>query len=845
MKELDVIESWMRPRPSLEAVLAMAVGSLASFYIIHPIPFSGNVILFVSMILSIPVFLKKNVKTLRLWTGLIFFLSGAGTTLSTLESSSAFEPMKKTTVHATVKRLLSSGDNFRVLLLEDGLTYPSGEALPGYGRLMLRNNPVELSAGDRISFKSSIRKPSNRGNPGEYNWEIDCLNEGIVWLASSRDHDSLVILNRGHWLSPAGIIYNIRQSMISFIDANSGRYFRSESSTPIKAIIKGIVMGDRGDISPELNRSFSDSGLVHTFSASGIHVTIVGMMAFVLVKSIFRFRPEWLLKVPLPVAASMAAIPAVSIYCILVGFKPPSIRAAIMGVVLGISVLGQKRWDSLNTLAVASLFIMMIYPLSFMTPSFQLSFAAVAGIIMMMSSDVPWLFRIPKTDSSKTNSGNSVKNLHLERSIDFLRRPFISVLMVTVAATIATSPIVAQLFQRIPTYGICANLLAEFPLSFGLTFGLTAALLSLLSVELGAFVLFIADVNIWIALKIADLFSSMPCSVIHIPEMGWAGLLFSIVATILFFILIKIPSRKTLLILCLVLAGLLVVGLTSHIRNNLANNFQTTFLNVGNGDAAFVKPPQTNGFLVDGGPVTEFFNAGQSIIVPFLMLKSITRLDAVMLSHPQADHYGGLCAAVREAPTDILFMNQINNYPEKLFKKQISGIQKGIIFGQADRNSPAHWIGDCKITFINARARTNISQKSSNAQINDSSSVMRIDYFDFSILFLGDLEKSAEKDLLESGENLRATVLKVAHHAGKTSATSDSLLAAVQPRIAIISADYPSRGGIPNREVVDRLKQSCSHVYWTGLHGAITITSSGYGPIKVMQGKSGVTETVY
>lgn len=845
MKELDAAVNWMRLRPSLEAVLAMAAGSMVAFYLIHPAHFSGNLVLALSLILSIPVFLGKNPKTLRLWTCSIFFLSGIGATLSSLETSSAFEPMKKTTVHATIKRMLSSGDNFRVLLLEDGVTYPTGNVLPGYGRLMLRNNSVELSSGDRVSFKSALRKPSNRGNPGEYNWEMDCLNEGIVWLASTRDHDSLVILNRSQWLSPSRIIFDLRKSMINFIDLNSGRYFKSESSAPIRAILKGIVMGDRGEISPELNRSFSDSGLVHTFSASGVHVTIVGLMAFFLVRSIFQLRSQWLLRIPLPVAASIVAIPAVSIYCILVGFKPPSMRAAIMGGVLGISVLGQKRWDSLNTLAIASLIIMMIYPLSFMTPSFQLSFAAVAGIILMMGSDAPWLLKPSQTYSHKNHSSFSVTNLKLEGGIDFIKRPFISVLLVTVAATIATGPLVAQLFQRMPTYGVFANLLAEFPLSFGLSFGLTAALVSLLSTELGAIILSVADANVWIAIKISYLFSSMPASVIHIPEMGWAGVMFSVAAAVLFFIVIRTPSRKTFLSLCVVLAGLFIVGLTSHIQANRTNKIQATFLNVGNGDSAFVKPPQTNGFLVDGGPVTEFFDAGQSIIVPFLLFKSISRMDAMVLSHPQADHYGGLSAAVREAPTNILFLNQIDNHPEKLFKEQIRSVQKDITFFQADRKSPAYWIGDCKITFINSPARANLGQKSSNADINNSSIAMRMDYFDFSILFLGDMEKSAEKDLLESGENLSATVLKTPHHAGKTSATSDNLLEAIQPRIVVISADYPPRSGIPNPEVVDRLRRHCPNVYWTGRDGSITITSSGHGPIRVLLGKSRITETVH
>lgn len=846
MKELSAVANWMKNRPSSGAVLAMVAGSFLALRISiipHP-PFSGSLALSIATILSIFALVKKDRSHLHFWTYLIFFISGFGLASSNLWVGQTFESPKKLVVHATVKRLLSSGDNFRVFLLENGITYPAGDILPGYGRLMLRNNPISLSSGDRMSFKSSIRKPSNRGNPGEYNWEVDCLNEGIVWLASTRESGSVVILKRGHRLDPARIAYDIRQSMIDFIDSNSGKYFKSETPGDVKAILKGIVLGDRGEISSEVNRSFSDSGLVHTFSASGVHVTIVGLMAFFLVKSIFCLRPKWLLSAPLPVAGSIAAIPAILIYCVLVGFKPPSMRATMMGIILGVSVLGQKRWDSLNTVTVASLIIIMIYPLSFMTPSFQLSFAAVIGIIMMMESDVSSWLRKTRPQSDKHKSGSNLFSLTLNVSINFVKRPLVSVLLVTIAATIATGPIVAQLFHRIPIYSVFANLLAEFPVSFGLTFGLTASVVSIFSADLGSLILSVADLSIWMVIKFANFFASLPCAVIHVPEMGDVGLLFSILSTILFFMILRAPSRKTLLSFCATTAGFFVVLAISHIQTNLANSLTATFLNVGNGDSAFVRPPQTNGFLIDGGPITEFFDAGQSIIVPFLLSKSVKGLNAVILSHPQADHYGGLFAAVKHAPTEKVHLNQINNYSEKIFKKRIREIQNNVTFNQADRNSPDIWIGDCRISFINQPISKKIHEKVSNAEVNDTSCVLRIDYSDFSILFLGDLEKSAENYLLTSGEDLRATVLKVAHHAGKTSATSESLLAAVMPKIAIISADYPARGGIPNPDVVDRLEKICPHVYWTGRDGAITVTTSGSGPTKVLLGKTGSTHKI-
>lgn len=843
LREWDELVRWIRLRPTVEVAIAMVIGSSVAFCIVEPAPYLGPLAMLGGSLLSIIVFFIRNVKAIRLLTWITFMVCGFGLASLNIWTSHSFEPPGKSVIHATVCRLLSSGENFRVLLVSDGFVYPSHTRLHGYGRLVLRNNSEKFSAGDRISFRSSLRKPSNRGNPGEYDWQLDCMNEGIVWLASVRDEGSVVILNRAKPYSPVSIVFSLRNSMLRFIDENSGRYFATDSSHTIKAILKGIILGDRGDISPEINRSFSDSGLVHMFSASGVHVTIVGLMAFFMVKSFFRFRPRWLLRISLPVAGAIAAIPTITLYCVLVGFKAPSMRATIMGLVLACSVLGRKRWDSLNTLALASLMIIMIYPLSFLTPSFQLSFAAVAGIVLMIGSDAHGLLRRNLSSRSQPEPNETFESIMAKATVDFIRKPLISVVVVTVAATIATSPIVAQLFQRIPLYGIPANLVAEFPLSLGLICGLLASVISIFSTQTGAAVLVVSDFCIWMVLRFADFFSSLPMAVIHIPEMGLAGLVASVISTILFFTLLRMPSRKTLMALCVCLAALLAVGLTSRVRANVTDRIFATFLNVGNGDAAFVRPPQTRGILVDGGPKSDFFDAGQSIILPFFMTKSVFGLDAVIVSHSQADHIGGLYTAMKQAPTQTIFMNEIKSYPEQVFRKQALELQKNVSIRRADRSSPIHWIGDAKLTFINSAAPASV-KKLSGPDVNNMSVAARLDYHDFSILFLGDLEKQAENDLLTSGINLRATVLKVAHHGGRTSATSETLLQVIKPKIAVVSADYPPKGGIPNMEVIERLKQYCSKVYWTGRDGALTVSSSGSGPTEVFIGKSKIREFV-
>lgn len=843
MLEFDALKRWILVRPCVEAVIALVIGSCGAYYLIPPIPSVGTVSLSAVLMLSSLVFWIRDVRKLRILVFITFLLSGFGLAALNLWTGLPLESTGKPVIHATVRSLLSSGANFRVLLMEDGCMLPSGKLLHGYGRLTLRNNTINLSAGDRVSFRSNLRKPSNRGNPGEYDWEMDCLNEGIVWLASTKDADSVAVLERANPYRPLTMIYNLRQRMIGFLETNTGRYLITESNEQIRAVLKGIVLGDRGEISPEINRSFSDSGLVHMFSASGVHVTIVGLMTFLIVKSFFYLRPKWLLRVPLPYVASLASIPTISMYCVLVGFKPPSMRAVIMGLVLAVSILGQKKWESLNTLAFASLLIIIFYPLSFFTISFQLSFAAVAGIILLIRGDASKLLKENQSTLLKPSVNFNLLKINAKTAIDFIRKPFTSVMIVTVAATIATTPIIIQTFQRIPFWGPFANLTAEFPLSLGLTLGLIATVMGLLSPDAGALVLLMAEICIWLVLQVADFFASLPFAVIHFPAMGLPGLLFSTLGACLFFLLFLAPSRKTLLGLCACLACLFITGLASHIRSNLNATLSATFFNVGNGDAAFVRPAQTNGFLVDGGPKTEFFDAGQSIIIPFFSTKSVRQLDAIVVSHPQQDHMGGLYAAIREAPTPIIFMNQIHNHSEKLLKKQAIETHKTVQFKQADRSSPVFWLGDSRLTFINSPPNI-LPGKTSNAEINNSSVAMRLDYHDFSMLFMGDMEKSAEDDLLKSKQNLRATVLKVAHHAGKTSATSDSILQEIRPKIIIISADYPPRGGIPNVDVVERLQRTGAKVYWTGRDGAITVNSAGVGVTKVFLGKTRLTEII-
>ena len=358
-------------------------------------------------------------------------------------------------------KTLGTGPNFRTLLLEDGYNDTHASALPGKGRLVLRENHLPLVAGDRIEFRARIRKPLNRGNPGEYDWEIDCKHNEILWIVSALGSDAIVVLRQGNSLAPRAILFQVRHAMSRFLDDHAGQYssyfLDKESVSNVRAIIKGLVLGDLGEISPHVYKSFTDSGLVHALSASGLHVAIVVMLVFVMVRAITWAVPTIVLWLPFKKIGAVASIPAMIIYCLLVGSRVPAIRSTIMGLVVAAAILMDRKWHSLNSLAVAAIIILFLYPLSFFTISFQLSFVAVAGILFLVPPITKYIYERSRNDTTNPEM-QTTKTGHFS----FPNKVLLSLVVVGItsfAATLAITPFLLHTFHSFPSiYNSCKSL---------------------------------------------------------------------------------------------------------------------------------------------------------------------------------------------------------------------------------------------------------------------------------------------------------------------------------------------------------------------------------------------------
>jgi len=774
--------------------------------------------------------LKRGKKVLLgLAASLLFFLLGFHLASNQLWFGRDFEPPSaKQVVHATVSKMWASGQGFRVFIVESGFDITAGTSLPGNGRLFLRENPISLCAGDRIAFYSRIRKPINRGNPGEYDWEIDCKSNGIHWLVATQGQDSVLLLHRGSRFRPAAILFQFREAMDRFLETYSGRFLetylapflRNDSVTQVRGFLKGIILGDLGEVDPGLYKNFADSGLIHVLSASGVHVAIVVLLSLIVVRGIIRITPWVLLWIPHRKLGALASVPAMIIYCLLVEARVPAIRSTLMGLVIAGAVMSGRKWNSFNSLALAALLVLLLYPLSIFTPSFQLSFAAVAGIFFVVPHLTKVLF--PAPDQNVEEQGIvAEKNERMER-VKKSVRPFAAVAFTSLAATLAVTPLILQNFHSFPVYTLFANLLTDLILTVALSLGLVAAALGTALPSLSAWVLAPAEVCTWLVIEVSSFFANLPFSTIRLMHMGIVEFLLVTGAALSLLWYLRNPTRRRILSAgALALATFLALWLGSSSHNVL----RVVFLNVGKGDAALVYSAGSRGLLIDGGIKTEYFDSGQAIVMPFLYWAGARSLDGMLITHPHMDHMGGILSVIAQVQPSCVWWNPVEGSYSHLEKIFAVGRSKGADIVGADRTREPVRLGAATLRFLN-RPHPVISRNKTHRDENNSSVVCRVDYGTVSFLFTGDLEREGEDELLIAGVPLRATVLKVGHHGGKNG-TTRRFLEAIQPKIAVIPAECPPSGGLPNRSVLERLESAGVEIFWTGRDGAVTIETDG------------------
>ncbi len=758
--------------------------------------------------------------------GALFLFLGCFLSGRDLVNGAQFDaPPDVLTVHASIVDKLGSGKGFRVFRLESGVTVRDGTALPGLGRLVLKECGVPLCSGDRIAFRSRVTRPTNRGNPGDFDWELYCRNSGIAWLVHVQREDSVVLISPGSRFRARALLYGLRERIGQFLDAHFPQGSTDDTAMPtrsdIGAIIKGVVLGDRAEISPALNKSFVDSGTVHILAASGLHVGIVAFATVAVVRLITWPFPLLYIWVPLKKLAAMASIPSIVGYCLLVGARSATVRATIMGLVVSVALISDRRWRSWNSLCIAALAILLVYPLSLYAVDFQLSFAAVAGILAVVSGATRVSAR-----GSQSGSGSTGR---LQRVRDWCGQWTYGVLLTSGGASLGVLPILLWVFHSIPVYSVPANLVAIPLFTLTLPLSLLGCLVGLWSPWGGGLILWPAEHCTRFAVRWQMLIAGLPGSTIQVPEVSVLLLsaVVGICLAVAFLLHRKVGTRRGVLLTTYgaLVGSMLLIWLAGQASGWCRTNLRVTFLNVGKADAAMVEFPNGARMLVDAGRRIEDYDAGVRYVLPALRWSAIGSLDWVMASHPDMDHTGGLLSVIREIPTKAILWNPVPLRSGGLAEAIAELTSRGGQVLRADKDAPVLDVGRAKMRFLNDPGPEVLSGRGLGTT-NNSSVVCRIEFGEVSFLFVGDLEHLGEQSLLATGRPLGATVLKVGHHGCKSS-TSEAFVRAVSPRVALISSDAEPWSKCPDPRVIDRLKSEGTRIFWTGRDGAVTMETDG------------------
>ena len=545
------------------------------------------------------------------------------------------------------------------------------------------------------------------------------------------------------------------------------------------ALLKAMLLGEKSSLKKEQKELYQSGGISHILAISGLHISLVGML-------LYRFLRKKKRSYPFSALVSGSCM---VVYGFLTGFGVSAKRAVFMFLVyLGAELLGET-YDVVSALALSGLLILAEQPLQLFQCGFQLSFLSVGAVALGYPA--------------------------LQKRLGWKKKAAMSLLS-GLSVTLFTLPCTLYWFYEWMPYAVFLNLIVIPLVPVVFLSGAAGMLTGGASVAAGMFLAGASAGVLRFFQTLLERTEVLPGSraVIGQPELWQIALYYVLVGAAVWGGRCRARKKNQHRIevrIFFIIFALCILCLPFH------RPVEVTFLDVGQGDAVFLRTEAGTTCLIDGGSTT-VSDVGTYRLLPFLKSRGVSSLDYLFLSHMDADHING---------AEELLKNQFRGIPirhlclsalpgdetrerlekeARLFGTELCYISRGTVF--REKGAEIRCLSPVK------------DQKKEDE--NENSEVLMVEISGLRILFTGDLGEKGEQELLEAGTDLRAAVLKVGHHGSRFS-TGEDFLEAVSPGFAVISCAEDNRYGHPAPETVERLERAGCRIFYTMKSGAVTL----------------------
>ena len=543
----------------------------------------------------------------------------------------------------------------------------------------------------------------------------------------------------------------------------------------IKAIIKeklpsetgdlllAILLGDKKDLSEQIQINFKNSNLSHMLAVSGAHVSYIIVGLTYITQNLIMGKRK----------GRVFCIFFLIIFMAITNFTPSVTRACIMAILTLVSKILYKKADIYTNISISALIILLYNPYSLLDLGFQLSFGGTIGIVIFM--------RFIKKKQEEPKLLNYIKQMAL----------------VSICANIIIIPIIMNNFNTVSLTFLVSNILASPILAIIVIVGFSIIIISIISHSLSNILVFWLNPILNLLIKISSFCSKLPFAKILVVTPYIFNIIFYY--TIILYLvnynnLKQFIKKKTVILLSIILI------LSNFIFYILPQDLKIYFIDVGQGDSTLIVTPSKKTILIDGGG-SESFDVGEKVLLPYLLDRRIRKIDYIMISHFDTDHCKGIFTVIENLKVKNIIISKQAEKSEnyKKFKEIVANKKINIILVKAGDKIKIDKYIYFKILFPTEKL---IMQN----PLNNNSIVSQLNYKSFKMLFTGDIEEIAEKEILNlQKDKLKSTILKVAHHGSNTSSTQE-FINSVKPELALIGVGKNNTFGHPSECVVEKLR---------------------------------------